>query len=194
MANHFFTDIPGAVHNNSSRDGVVVGRLQSIQAKRKAVGSDIGPARSIDSCGACLRAWLVGEALQPPGAQRVGTPAMRDQMRACDAVGEIHQVQSWDARGLREIRNCDEIAVGDAVAIFVQAIKRAAKQRRGDWRSDALCSPECGPGASRRKKRRGSDDGKMPTPYYMLQYPLALAYAPDDIIVVQCIREHSKFM
>jgi len=94
MTDDFRTDVPGAVHDDASGKGVVVGRVQSFEPNRIAMGSDIGSTGLISPFRARLRAWRIGEALEPSRVQRVGPPPMRDQMRTDGAVMEIHQMKS----------------------------------------------------------------------------------------------------
>jgi hypothetical protein len=42
MADHFIADVPGAMHNNASGEGVVIARIQSLEPNRMSMGSDKG--------------------------------------------------------------------------------------------------------------------------------------------------------
>ena len=130
MTDHLVTDVPGAVHDDAPSKSVVIALLQSFEPNRMAMGADIGRTGPIGPFRARVRAWRIGEALEPPSTQWVGTPSVRDEMRTYGAVGEIHQMKSRRTRGQREIGNRNAITVGDAVAMSVQRIQRAQEQRR----------------------------------------------------------------
>jgi hypothetical protein len=158
MADDFFADVPGAVHHNPSGEGVVIAVIQSLEPNRMAMGSDIGGIGSIGSCGARVRAWCVGEARQPAGMQRVGSPSMRDQMRAHAAIGEIHQVKSREARGQREIGNADEILESDAVAVSFQRVQGTTEQDRRYGAIDAVSSRRSRARHGRRTSQTGQGE------------------------------------
>jgi hypothetical protein len=149
MTDHFFADVPGTVHDDASSKGVVIALLQSFETNRMAMGADIRRTGLIGPFRACIRVWHIGEALEPPSTQWVGTPAMRVEMPAYGAIGEIHQMKSRRTRGQREICNRDEITVGDAVAMFVQRMQRAPEQCRRYEATSVIRTPKSGPGHRR---------------------------------------------
>jgi hypothetical protein len=185
MVNHLFADVPGAMHDNPTGEGVVIGRFQSCKPNRLAVGSDIGGTRSIGPCRARVRPVLIGETLQPPGAQGVGTASMRDQMRAYATVGEIHQVEPWRSRRQGEIRDSDKISVADAVAVPIQRMQRAPKQGRRHLVPDTVRSPRSTPSDCRAASQTGQRDpkekttGKGQDAKFLFRQPLVGAYAPS---------------
>lgn len=149
MGDCFVADVPGTMDNNRSGEGVAIGQVQSLKPDRMTMGTDIGGTCSIGSCRARVRAWLIGETLQPPRMQGVGAPPMRDQMRAYAAVGEVHQVEPRRMRGQGEVRDADKISVRDAVAVPFQRVERAPKQGRRQWATDTI-----------RSLNGGSSDGR----------------------------------
>ena len=84
---------------------------------------------------------------------------MCNQMRAYGAVCDIHQVKSWDARGLKEIRNCDEIVVGDAVAMLFEGIERTPQQTGIYVAVETRCLSQREPGSRGRGGKTG--EGKI---------------------------------
>jgi hypothetical protein len=135
MADHLVADVPGTVHDDPPGERVVIARLQALEPDRMAMGSDIGSPGPIGSCRARVRAWLIREALQPAGMQRVGAAPVGDQMRARAALGDIHQVKSRHTRGQGEVRNGDEILEADAVVVSFQRGQRTMQQ---DWGYQAI--------------------------------------------------------
>jgi len=145
MVDHLVADVPGAVHHDPAGEGVVIGRIQSFEPNRLAMGSDIRGTGPIGSCRARVRAWCVGEALEPAGMQRVGAATVRDPMRVDAAIGKTHQMQPGHTRVQGEIGNADEVLVGDALAVSVQCIERTPQQSRGNRRTAVASAPRSGP-------------------------------------------------
>jgi hypothetical protein len=191
MTDHFVADVPGAVHDNPSREGVVIGRVQSLEPNRMAMAANIGSPRPIGPGRARVRAWLVGEALQPPGTQGVGASPMRDQMRTNAAVSEPQHVEPWPTRGPGEIRDADKVPVGDAVAVSVQRIERALTQGRGHEAAGIVRLPEGGPsdrrGASQTGQRETEEMTTGKGQDVKFRYPSVGAYAPTHLVIVQCV-------
>src|SRR5690349_158674 len=62
---HLGTYVPGSMNNNGARKGVVVGRIESRQADRSAVRTDIEAVGPVRTGGRRMRLRFVGKALQP---------------------------------------------------------------------------------------------------------------------------------
>ncbi len=127
-ADHFLTHVPGAMHHDRPGKRVAVGRVESLEPHRVAMGSDIEGSRSIGSRGGRVRARLVGEALQPSRTRGVGTSSMGNQMRSHAAIGKLEQVEPRCTRGEGEISDADNVSVGDAVVMPLQGIESALQQ------------------------------------------------------------------
>ncbi len=160
MTDHFIADIPGAMHNDPSGEGIVIAGVQSLEPDRVAMGSDIGGTGPIGSCRAGVRAWLVGETLHPPGPQGVGASTMCDQVRVNAAASELHQVEPRRTRGEGEIRNADEIPVRNTVAVTLERVERAPKQARGNQAAAVARSHGVGPSDRRGRSQTGQTETK----------------------------------
>jgi hypothetical protein len=158
IADHFFAHVPRAMHHDRPGEGVAVGLVESLEPHRLTMAANVNRTGSIGSRGGRIRARLVGEALQPPGVRRVGTPSMSDEMTVHAAVGEIHHVKSRCARGKRKVRNSDEILIGDAVPMALQGIERAPKQTGGYLAVGCSGWPKNGPRACSRGSHPGQSE------------------------------------
>jgi hypothetical protein len=54
VANHFLIHVPGTMHNDRPRQGIAIGRIESLEPHRAAMGTQIKRARSISSGGGCV--------------------------------------------------------------------------------------------------------------------------------------------
>ena len=73
---------------------------------------------------------------------------MGNQVRMHTAIGKVHQVKPWRARGKGEISDADKIPVADAVAMLLQRTERTPQQMGIYLAVDTFCPSlsEPGPG------------------------------------------------
>jgi len=122
------------------------------------MGTDVERTRSVGARGSRIRVRLVGEALEPSSTRGVGTPSMCDQMRSHAAVGELYQVESSCTRGKREVRDPDEVSVGDAFVMSLQSIERTPKQAGRYLAVDSFCFPASSPCSCRPRSQAGKSE------------------------------------
>src|SRR5690606_16072734 len=109
--------------------------IEPDQALRAAVLAVIRAGGEIGSARRGVRARLVGEALQPAGACRVGAATVRDEPAALDLTGRnVDDVEPRLARRQRKIDDAYTILVDDLRRMFAQR----GKSLFDEWRQFRL--------------------------------------------------------
>src|SRR3546814_6546783 len=81
--------IPGGVNDDSTPQGVAVGRVEPRETQRITIFAVVEVARHIGAPRCRQRFIFVGEVLQPTAMGRIGPPAMGDMMRSEEHTSEL---------------------------------------------------------------------------------------------------------
>ena len=100
----------------------------------------------------------------------VRTPSMGNQVRMHTAVGQVHQVKPWCARGKGEISDADKIPVTDAVAMLLQGTERTLQQTGIYLAIDTFCPSLSDPGSRGPRCKGGKRKIDKKTPRNVQDY------------------------
>src|SRR5262249_54985376 len=145
-------------HDDSPRGRVAVSGIEALEAHGMTVGTEISRIGSIGARRRCIRAWLIGETLEPPRVGWVRPAAVRYPVRANAAVVEIEKVETRRPRGKRKICDPEEVAVRDEVTMHFERIQCALQQTRCYRSGDSANVREGGP---RHGRRQAGDGGSQ---------------------------------